>query len=245
MSTSERFFLVELTAALVRKKGIFCISLLSLLVLGGGYQLLSAPTYKFVTLVEVAQDGEGSLLQPGPAIVSSMNNQWLPEIRRDFLHEWGHPPDFGLSVDVIDGGYVLLYSYGKQRTEEEIDWFHSNVTSKLIERQAELEQRARTKLESQIALAKRVLQAPGAPDDPSSSGTGLAESLISLEGKLAGLRAADVRVVAQRKDEPLGLGLWVRLGLVVFFAFVASVMVVLAYYFVRQVAELVKDENNP
>ncbi|MGQ7298484.1 Wzz/FepE/Etk N-terminal domain-containing protein [Marinobacter nauticus] len=245
MSTSERFFLVELTAALVRKRRIFCISLLALLGLGGGYQLFSAPTYKFVTLVEVAQDGEGTLLQPGPAIVSFMDNEWLPEIRREFRNEWGHPPGFGLSVDVIDGGYVLLSSYGKERTEEEVKWFHSNVTSKLTERQAELELRARTKLESQITLAKRALEAPEAPESASSPGTDLIETLISLEGKLAGLRAADVRVIAQRKDEPLGLGLRVRLGLVVFFSLVASVMVVLAYYFVRQVAELVKDENNP
>ncbi len=141
---------------------------------------------------------------------------------------------------------MLLSSYGKERTEEEVKWFHSNVTNKLTERQAELELRARTKLESQITLAKRALEAPEAPESASSPGTDLFETLISLEGgKLAGLRAADVRVIAQRKDEPLGLGLRVRLGLVVFFSLVASVMVVLAYYFVRQVAELVKDENNP
>lgn len=245
MSSSERFFLVELAVAVVRKKGVFCLSLLTLLVLGGGYQLLSAPTYKFVTLVEVAQDGEGTLLQPGPAIVSFMDNEWLPEVRKEFRREWGHPPSFGLSVNVIEGGYVLLSSFGKERSEEEVKWFHSSVADGLTERQAELERRARTKLGSQIELAEQALEAWEASESSTSSGTDLFQTFISLKGKLGGMRAADVRVIAQRKDEPLGLGLGVRLGLVVFFALLASMMVVLAHYFIRQVAGLVKDENNP
>ena len=69
-----------------------------------------------------------------------------------------------------------------------------------------------------------------------SSGAGLLETLVSLKGRLAGMQSVETRVIAQQKERALGLGLPIRMVLMLLQAFVAAVMVVLFYYFVQRVS---------
>lgn len=241
MSSSD-IFLVELAAMLVKCRKIFLTSFVVVLILGVGYQAFDAPKYRYVTLIELAESGDGSLLETSEGVITTIQNQWLPKIAREFQAQWGAAPKFDVNVSDFEGGYILLSSVGSESRGEAIDWVHSSLADSVLERQALLERRARERLEDQIEVAQKAVESLKAQKNSESSGASLAETLVSLKGKLAGMQSAETRVVAQQKDKPLGLGLAIRVALVVLAAFVAALMAVLLYTFGQQVRQVLQSD---
>lgn len=239
MASSDSF-LIHLTAALVKSRKLFLVTFLLVLVSGVVYQVAPAPQYQHVTVVELAQNGEGALLEAVDGVMASVENQWIPRVMSQFREEYGHVPGFAINISDVEGGVILFSSVGEVELSDEIRWLHSALGQKLVESQAVLEKLARTKLEQQIDVAERGLQAFQKNNTPGLSDTGLFEALVSLKGRLIGMQPAEIRVVAQQKEEALGLGLGLRLALTVIQAFVLAVFVVLFYYFIRRVNRVIQ-----
>lgn len=238
MSSSESF-LVELAAALVKCRKLFLTTFALVLALGIGYQFLDAPNYRYVTLIELAESGDGTLLETSEGVITAIQNQWLPKIAREFQVERGSTPKFTVNVKDVEGGYILLSSVGVEKRHEAISWVHSSLASKVLERQSFLERLARDRLEDQIEVAEQAIESVTATKNSESSGASLFETMVSLKGKLAGMQSANTLVVALQKDKPLGLGFVTRVALVVLAAFVAGLIAVLLYIFGQRVRQVV------
>ncbi|MBY6070780.1 hypothetical protein KUV35_05730 [Marinobacter salsuginis] len=204
------------------------------------YQVARPPEYQFVTLVRLAQNGEGALLEKGDAVMTSIDSHWIPEIVSQFRKEYSHVPRFNMNTSSVEGGVVLFSSVGKVELAEEIRWFHKALADRLLDSQSVLETLTRKKLETQVEVAERGLNALKGVEASNLTDTGLLETLVSLKGRLIGMQPAEMRVVAQRKEGVVGLGLGIRLVLTVFQAFVLSVFVVLLYHFIRRVNRAVQ-----
>lgn len=235
MSSSEPF-LVELAVVLVKQRKLFLAAFALVFAFGVGYQLLAAPTYQYVTLIKLAQNGEGALLETSKGVITTIENQWLPQIGREFNDEWGYATDFGVKVTELGGSFVLLSSIGESSNSEEVDWMHSAIADRVEVSQSALETVARKKLQAQIEIAEQAVDAFQTINASESSGAGLLETLVSLKGRLAGMQSVETRVIAQKKERALGLGLSIRMVLMLLQAFVAAVMVVLFYYFAQRVS---------
>lgn len=241
---SNESFLVQLAAAIVKCRRLFLLTLVLLLAVGVGAQLLVSPKYQYVTLLKLAQNGDGVLLQPTQGVLTAIESQWMEDVRREFTSEWSSAPGVGLSTSEAGAGFVVLTSIGQREQSEQIDWLHSEVARKVLENQQILERKAREKLEAQIEIAERALAALEAGRNPEYSGAGIFEALISLKGRLIGMESAEVRVIAQRQDEELGLGLDFRIGLMLLQAFIGAVIVVMVYYFLLRVRSLIRHESD-
>lgn len=239
---SNESFLVQLAAAIVKCRRLFLLTFVLLLVVGVGAQLLVSPKYQYVTLLKLAQNGDGVLLEPTQGVLTAIDSQWLAEVRRDFMSEWSSAPGFDLSSTGAGAGFVILTSVGQREQSERIDWLHSAVASKVLESQQVLERKATEKLEAQIEIAEQALAALEARRNTEYSGAGIFEVLISLKGRLVGMESAEARVIAQRKDEELGLGLGFRIGLMLLQAFIGAVVIVMVYYFLLRVRSLMRNE---
>ena len=237
MSSSESF-LVDFTVAIVKRRKLFCAIFALLFIVGVGYQLMVAPTYQYVTLIKLAQNGEGNLLESSKGVITTIESKWLPQIGREFRDELGHTPDFSIDVTEVADSYVLLSSVGDLSDGEDIAWIHSEIANKVEESQSVLENVARKKLQAQIEIAEQAVENSQGASGPDSSGSGLAETLVLLKGRLTGMQPADTRVIAQQKDKSLGLALPTRIALTFLQAFVAAVIAVLLYYFVKQVSNV-------
>lgn len=237
MSSSESF-LVDLAVAIVKRRKLFFATFALVFTVGVGYQLMAAPTYQYVTLIKLAQNGEGDLLESSTGVITSIESQWLPQIGREFKEAKGVLPEFAVDVSDVSGIYILLSSVGTTSKGEEIDWVHSAVADRVDTSQSALENVAIKKLESQIGVAEEAVDGFQGASNSESSGAGLLETLVSLKGRLAGMQSAETRVIAQRKDKALGLSLPIRIALMVLQAFFAAVLVVLFYYFVQRVSSV-------
>lgn len=237
MSSSESF-LVDLTVAIVKRRKLFLATFALVFAIGVGYQLMVSPTYQHVTLIKLAQNGEGNLLEPRSGVINSIESQWLPQIRREFQDAMGYLPEFGVDVTDVSDGYILVSSVGTASKGKEIDWMHSAVADRVEASQSTLENVARKKLQAQIEIAEEAVDGFQASSGSDLFGSALAETLVSLKGRLAGMQSAETRVIGQRKNKALGLGLSVRIALMLLQAFVAAVMAVLICYFVQQVSDV-------
>ncbi|MBK1885441.1 Wzz/FepE/Etk N-terminal domain-containing protein [Marinobacter sp. DY40_1A1] len=237
-------FLVELTAALVKCRKLFLSVFITVLILGIGFQLVAAPKYQYVTLIKLAQSGDGAFLTSGEGVIASIENHWLPQVTRAFQEDRGKWPEVKLRSRNVSTGYVQILSIGAAHDVAEVEWLHKNLADKILAGQLSFERRARARLEAQLAAAKELVDAPGnVSSNSGSSDSRFFETLISLEGKLAGMQAAEALVVAQRKDEIVGLGLVPRLALMFLFAFVSALSAVLVYRFIQRVERLVSNQE--
>ncbi|WP_417539296.1 Wzz/FepE/Etk N-terminal domain-containing protein [Marinobacter sp.] len=235
-------FLVELAAVIVKCRKLFLSVFIAVLLLGIGFQLVAAPKYQYVTLIKLAQNGDGVFLTSGEGVVASIENQWLPQVTRAFQKDRGEWPEVKLRSRNASAGYVQILSIGAAHDVAEVEWLHTNLADKILAGQLSFERRARTRLEAQLASAKELVDAPGnVSSNSGSSDSRFFETLVLLEGKLAGMQTAEALVVAQRKDEIVGLGLVPRLALMFLLAFVSALIAVLVYRFTQRVERLVSN----
>lgn len=236
MSSSESF-LVDFTVAIVKRRKLFLATFVVVCVMGVGYQLMASPAYQHVTLIKLAQNGEGDLLESSSGVITTIESQWLPQVGREFRDERGYTPDFGIDATEVNGSYVLLSSAGATSASEDIEWMHSAVAEKVEANQAILEDVERQKLQAQIQIAEQAVEDFQGMIGSDASGSGLVETLVSLKGRLTGMQSAETRVTAQQKDRALGLALPIRVTLMILQALLAAFIAVLVYYFVQQVRD--------
>lgn len=242
MSSSESF-LVELAALLVRLRKLFLGAFVFVLIAGASFQLLSKPKYQYVTLVKLAENGEGDLIETSEGVITSIESQWLPRVWREFRGNRDQVPSFEVDAREVEGGYIILTSVGASDNASEIDKVHSALVNSVVERQAELVRLVKDKLKAQIEVAEKSLKTVSRGEGSESSVSGVLETLVSLEGRLAGMQNAEIRVVAQQKEKSLGLDLPVRLALVFLMSVIVGVLAVLSFQFANQVREKVRGDT--
>mgnify|MGYP001627888334 CR=1 FL=1 len=194
MSSSENF-LVDLTVALIRKKKLFVTTFLMVLSIGLGYVLLTPSSYKYVTLIKLAQDGEGALLESRDDVLANIESRWLPEVASEFKDGRGYTPEFNVDFSEVGRTHLLLSTVAPSSAGDGIRWFHQSVAEKLVVSQAE------------------------------------------------GIQSAEAKVIAQRSDDPIGIGVTLAVGLIFLQSFVAAVVVVLFYYFIQRVNGVIRNEE--
>ncbi|KXO06424.1 MULTISPECIES: hypothetical protein [Marinobacter] len=242
---SSDSFLVDFTAAMVRRRRLFAIIFLFVLLLGAGYQLAIEPRYQYVSLVKLAQNGEGSLLEPADGLIATLESQWLPDVSQELRKDHGYALKFRVTVSEVKGGYIKLSSVGSVKKSDEIRRTHSAIIERLEESQLVLERHERNMLESQIESAERAIKSFMEGSGSSNGrGSGLFEVLVSLQGKLAGMRSAETRVIARQSNEERGLGLTTRIALVVLQALFLAVVGVTVLYFAQHVRCALKEQSD-
>lgn len=242
MSSSENF-LVDLTVALIRKKKLFATTFLMVLSIGLGYVLLTPSSYKYVTLIKLAQDGEGTLLESRDDVLANIESRWLPEVASEFKDGRGYTPTFNVDFSEVGRTHLLLTTVAPLSAGDGVDWFHQSLAEKLVVSQSDLERILREKLKAQIEAAER---APGVGqiDNASESSESAAiEYLMSVRGRLEGIQSAEAKVIAKRSDDAIGIGIPLAVALILLQSLVAAVVVVLFYYFIQRVNGVIREEE--
>tara|TARA_B100002003_G_scaffold223508_1_gene228067 strand:- start:10959 stop:11696 length:738 start_codon:yes stop_codon:yes gene_type:complete len=242
MSSSENF-LVDLTVALIRKKKLFVATFLMVLCIGLGYVLLTPSSYKYVTLIKLAQDGEGALLESRDDVLANIESRWLPEVASEFKDGRGYTPEFNVDFSEVGSTHLLLSTVAPSSAGDGISWFHQSVAEKLVVSQSELERILREKLKAQIKAAERAPGIGQIDNASESSESASIEYLMSVRGRLEGIQSAEAKVIAQRSDDPIGIGVTLAVGLIFLQSFVAAVVVVLFYYFIQRVNGVIRNEE--
>lgn len=242
MSSSDHF-LVDLTVALIRKKKLLATTFLMVLFIGLGYVFLTPSSYKYVTLIKLAQDGEGALLESRDDVLANIESRWLPDVASEFKESRGYRPEFNVDFSEVGRTHLLLSTVAPLSAGDGIRWFHQSVADKLVMSQSELERILREKLKAQIKAAER---APGIGQIDSaseSSESASIEYLMSVSGRLEGIQSAEAKVIAQRSDDAIGMGVPIAVALILLQSFVAAVVVVLFYYFFQRVNRVIQNEE--
>lgn len=242
MSASESF-LVELTVAIVKKKKLFATTFLLVLVTSIGYIFVTPPVYEYVTLVKLAQDGEGALLESRESVLANIKSRWLPGVKGEFKNQWGHTPKFNVRVTEVGKNHVFLSSVAPAKAAEGVNWVHTALAERLISSQSELERIASEKLNAQIDVAERLIGSGQIAVESESPGAAIVKDLMTIRGRLAGMQSVEARAIAQQTGLAHGIGMPLAIALVLVQSLIASVAVVLFYYFIKQVNRAVQSEE--
>lgn len=138
----DEISLTDLWLVLVRRKAVFAVAMLVVLIIGFGYALFAPPKYEFTTVIAIGQrysDGGPEQIESPSALQSEIENLYLPlaidtyaKQHADFKASYpgGKYP---IDVTVPKNGYFVLMSLkGGQRSKPDYDAIAKSVTEKIL-----------------------------------------------------------------------------------------------------------------
>lgn len=236
-------FLIQFTVALVKKKAIFLITFLSVFLLSLGLFLLKSPTYQYVTLIKLAHDGDGALLESREDVRAAIERQWLPLINEELVEDQSDAARLGVRVSGVGEKFILLTSVAPAARNEVVRQLHNALTAQVIASQAESVRAVREKLQSQIEAAEKVLNASERKEDSAGAQVEPIKYLVSLKGKIIGVQSAETRVLAQQDGKTPGLGIKMATAVAFIQSLIAAAVMVLLVYFVQRVKSVIQSEQ--
>src|SRR5690606_28462846 len=149
----------DLAATFVRRRRVFYATFLAVTLLAVVYALIKPAKYEYVSLLQLAEDGEGEYLEEPGAVVATLENQWIPEEAATFaqINERRLP----FKKQVAHPKYTCLIRIAKQTAEKHakrVAELHTNLITNVVERQQQFLARSRNAIDSRIASQRKVVE---------------------------------------------------------------------------------------
>jgi|SRR5690554_1712387 len=200
--------LVELATILIRRRRIFFGTFLFAVTLGVIAALFLPEKHEYVSLIQLAENGDGDFLEAPGVVGATIESRWVPEREAVFLDRHGRGLPFGVRVDNPKGtGLIRLITKAGEEQRQLVSEVHSGLIDKVHERQQKLFDSARksidTRIESQDAVID-ALQAIGSGENTASALASALQEKAELEGEKAALQAPEVLVTSRRAASTVG-----------------------------------------
>lgn len=232
--TGGEITLVELATTFIRRRQVFYVTFLLITVLALVYALITPAKYEFVTMVQLAKDGQGVYVEQPGVIVNTLENRWIPEQVASYMRVHDSSLPFTVTaVNPNNTGLIRLTSVATEQQGELVSEIHANLVAEVKERQEQMTEMLRNKLDKHIASQSTVVDALQTMGGGENSALALASAIqrrAELETEKESFLPGEVLVISRQSNGNMGpsktlvLALGLMLGLMgaVFMAFFAE-----------------------
>ena len=205
---NDEISLVDLAATFVRRRLVFYVTFLVMTFLAVIYAVMTPAKYEYVSLVQLAEDGEGEYLEEPGAVAATLENRWIPEEAATFAQINERRLPFKVKVsNPKDTGLIKLSTETTEQQATLVRELHTSLINSVIERQQQLLERSRKVLESRIASQGKVVDSLQSLESSENSATALASAIqrqAELESDMESLRPAQSLVVSRQSTDGKG-----------------------------------------
>lgn len=207
--SSDEISLVHLAIIFIRRRIVFYVSLLAIVLIGVAYAVLSSERFEYVTLIQVAEKGGGGFLQDPATTVAILQNRWVPGLESEYSLEHNEKLPFDIKViNPQDTGLLRIATEGTEEQSDLISETHNALTDAVITSQKETLNRRKEALQNQLASLDKVIQSLQSSTEEGAS-TALSTAIerkTEIQGILDSLRPAEALVISRQGVEPTGPG---------------------------------------
>ena len=202
---NDEISLVDLASTFLRRRRVFYVVFAAFLAIGLAYALLVPAKYEYVSLVRLAEKGEGEFIRSPSAVIAEMESHRLPELRAEFRAK----NDKNLPFDVAftnpeDTGLLKLSSEAGIPDSATIEKVHSDLIGALQKQQATDVQRVRDQLKNRMESLDATVELLKSAQDAGPSLAAAVEQRVALEAKLESVKTTEALVVSRQGSEPKG-----------------------------------------
>lgn len=197
--------LVDLAATFIRRRKIF-YAVFVVITLGGlAYALLVSGTYRYISLLQVAEKGAGTYIEEPAATIATLENRWLPEQEALFRAEANYKLPFGVSFSNPDEtGLIRFESEATSDNSSAVERVHQNLTDKVLKRQSALLANEKRNLQSRLESVEQAIETLQGGEDTGAAIAEAFERKVRLEGDLEALKDAELLVISRQSVDTTG-----------------------------------------
>lgn len=239
--SSDEISLVHLAIIFIRRRIVFYVSLLAIILIGLAYAVLSSEKFEYVSLIQVAENGGDGFLQAPATTVAILQNRWVPGLESEYSREHNEKLPFDIKViNPQDTGLLRIATEGTEDQSDLITEMHQAITDAVITSQKDMLNRREEALQNQLASLDKVIQSLQSSTEEGAS-TALSTAIerkAEIQSFLDSLRSAEVLFISRQGVEPTGLGS----ALIVLLAAMLGGLVGLFGVFVAEFISVVRDK---
>jgi|TARA_Y100001933_G_scaffold167025_1_gene165230 uncharacterized protein involved in exopolysaccharide biosynthesis len=226
--TSGEITLVELATTFIRRRYVFYTTFVVITILTLAYALMTPAKHEYVSLVQLAKNGQGEYLEVPEAVVASFESRWIPEQIAAFAETDGDGGSLPFRVKVANPqstGLIRLVTEGAVDQGNLIREIHTNLLASLQELQRQQVMVERNSLEKRIESQRKVIDAlqtlRGGDNTPSALASAI-QTQAELEAEKEALEPMEIIVTSRQSNEAKGPGKFLIVVLGIFLAFMAG-----------------------
>ena len=201
----DEISLVDLASTFLRRRRVFYIVTSVFLLAGLAYALLVPSRFEYVSLVQLAEYGQGDYIHNPSSVIASLESHWLPELRASFRADNERNLPFDVLAENPEGtGLLRLTSEATAAQSAAIEEAHGQLISEVEKSQAADVQALRDKLRKQIESLEATVGMLQGTKDAGPPLAAAVEQRVALEAKLESIKPLEVLVVSREGTEPKG-----------------------------------------
>lgn len=201
----DEISLVDLAATFVKRRHIFYAVFLLCTLAGLAYALVTEETYQYTSLIQIAEKGSESHLEPPATTIATLESRWLPEQEVIYRAETDTRLPFKTSFSNPENtGLIRMVSESSQEHASDVKDVHHYLIEQVQQRHNALLTREQRSLESRI---QSIDQSIDVLQNGQDTGQALAEAFerkTRLQSNLEALKATETLVLARQGADKTG-----------------------------------------
>ncbi|WP_375177560.1 Wzz/FepE/Etk N-terminal domain-containing protein [Marinobacter mobilis] len=236
---NDEVSLVDLAATFIRRRKVF-YAVFVVITLGGlAYAILANETYRYTSLLQVAESGHGEYIEGPGTTIATLENRWLPEQDELFQVEADERRPFNVSFSNPEQtGLIRILSEATTDDKGSVERFHQALINEVLERQKTLVAREERSLKGRLESLDHAIETLQGTEDSGAAIAQAFESKAGIENQLEALKGAQVLSVGRQSHEKTGP----KRALIVVLSTLLALGVGVFLVFFAHFAELVRDE---
>ena len=199
--------LIDLLIVFIRYKRVFGAVFVFLMVLVLAFAFLVPTTYRYVTLVQLAQEDAGVPLESPRAVRAWMLAHVVPEVQSGHLKEFDTRMPFDVELEAPDDTVLVKISSIAQEDESaDVERVHAQLVTRLEQRQKVSEEQYMASLKRQIDSVDSSIEMLGELTDVGAAVAAMMEKKIELERSILQFSGLERLLVSQRSVEKMSKG---------------------------------------
>lgn len=235
--SGQEVTLVDLAAILVQRRLAFIISFLVVVALGVGYALTATEKYRYVSLLQVAEDSEGEPVEEVGSTLAGLENYWFPAVQADYQQEKGKPLPLGVVFDSPRNTSLVRIETLAPRTRAElVKEVHSALIEQVKARQDSRVEALRQNIQRQLDSVEGVISDLRSAEGQGQALAAAVNNKVDLEGRLDEVASLEVLASAResaRKVEP-------NVSLIIVITVVLAIILATIFAFLVEFSSLVR-----
>lgn len=211
MESSERpdkpLSILDLAIVFMRYRAVFFIVLFVVLLGALILSLVLTPTYRFTSVIALAERPNGQLFTGPDSVVAMVNSHWLPSAESELKATDGKKAQFDTKPTVVGGGELIkLISEASIEQLKTVKFVHERVARDLLADQDVQYEKFRKRLEQEIEETEDFWNSLKEQEVSDPALAAATEQLMSLKGDIRKLTKARLVSLAGQSRDPTSMG---------------------------------------
>ncbi|QSP94487.1 lipopolysaccharide biosynthesis protein [Marinobacter salinisoli] len=204
----DEISLVDLATTLIRRRRIFYMVFLAVLLVGAAYAFFAPKKSEYTSLIKVAEQevlGEREYIEAPVVLIAELENHWLPQYEAEFTAQTNQKLPLKVSFSNPENtGLIRIRSEARAAQFEIVEKIHARLVAQLKEGQVAAVNSLTRNLETRIeSLDERIEILKGTEEAQPLIASAI-DKRFSLESRLASIQSMEVLAVSRKSVDSEG-----------------------------------------